>query len=48
MENMNIAQVYKAAEVLREVARHPKLIGPTQLSDSSEVYLKPENLQVTG
>lgn len=48
MENMNIAQVYKAAEVLREVARHPKLIGPTQLSDSSEVYLKPENLQRTG
>ena len=48
MENMNIAQVYKAAEVLREVARHAKLIGPTQLSDSSEVYLKPENLQRTG
>lgn len=48
MEELNIAEVYKAAEVLREVARHPKLIGPTQLNPEAEVYLKPENLQRTG
>lgn len=48
MDSINIAEIYKAAEVLREVARHPKLIGPTQLNPNAEVYLKPENLQRTG
>lgn len=48
MEQINIAEVYKAAEVLRDVARHPKLIGPTALNSEAEVYLKPENLQRTG
>lgn len=47
-EQLNIAEIYKAAEVLRDVARHPKLIGPTQLNSSAEIYLKPENLQRTG
>lgn len=48
MEQINIAEVYKAAEVLRDVARHPKLIGPTSINPEATVYLKPENLQRTG
>ncbi len=43
-----IAEVYNAAKVLQDVARHPKLIGPTKLNPKAEVYLKPENLQYTG
>ena len=34
--------------VLKDVARHPKIIGPTALSDKCSIYLKPENLQHTG
>jgi len=48
MQQISISEVYKAAEVLRDVARHPKLIGPTPLNPEAEVYLKPENLQRTG
>lgn len=45
---LTIAEVYNAAKVLQDVARHPKLIGPTKLNPEAEVYLKPENLQYTG
>ena len=45
---LTIAEVYNAAKVLQDVARHPKLIGPTKLYPEAEVYLKPENLQYTG
>lgn len=48
MEEITINEVYKAAEVLKDVARHPKLIGPTNLNKNAEIYLKPENLQRTG
>lgn len=45
---LKISEVYKAAKVLQDVARHPKLIGPTKINRSAEIYLKPENLQHTG
>lgn len=45
---IEISEVYKAAKVLQDVARHPKLIGPTRLNPNAKVYLKPENLQHTG
>lgn len=45
---LDIAEVYRAAEVLQNVARHPKLIGPTRLNHKAEIFLKPENLQHTG
>lgn len=48
MNELNIGEIYRAQMVLRDVARHPKIIGPTQLSDRCEIYLKPENLQHTG
>lgn len=47
-EQLEISEVYRAAQVLRDVARHPRLIGVTRLNPESEVYLKPENLQHTG
>lgn len=48
MSELTIGEVYRAQMVLKDVARHPKIIGPTTLSDSCRIYLKPENLQHTG
>ena len=48
MSTLEISEIYKAQHVLKDVARHPKIIGPTELSRDCEVYLKPENLQYTG
>lgn len=48
MADLNIAEVYRAAEVLKNVARHPKLVGVTKFIPNAQVYLKPENLQLTG
>lgn len=48
MAELEIAEIFNAAKVLKDVARHPLLIGPTKLNPESEVYLKPENLQYTG
>lgn len=47
-KKLTIDEVYRAQMVLRDVARHPKIIGPTQLSADCDIYLKPENLQHTG
>jgi len=47
-EILRISEVYKAAKVLQDVARHPKIIGETQLNPDAHVFLKPENLQYTG
>lgn len=48
MEKLNIDEVYRARQVLKDVARHPVIVGPTKLVGDAEVYLKPENLQYTG
>lgn len=48
MAELEIAEVFNAAKVLKEVARHPRLIGVTKLNPDAQVYLKPENLQHTG
>ncbi|MDE5635843.1 MAG: pyridoxal-phosphate dependent enzyme, partial [Muribaculaceae bacterium] len=48
MEELKISEVYRAQQVLKDVARHPRLIGPTNLVKDTQVYLKPENLQHTG
>ena len=48
MSALKISEIYKAQQVLKDVARHPKIIGPTDLSEECTVYLKPENLQYTG
>jgi threonine dehydratase len=48
MSELTIGEIYRAQMVLRDVARHPKIIGPTEIAGNCQVYLKPENLQLTG
>lgn len=48
MDQLNISEVFNAAKVLNDVARHPLMIGVTRLNPNAQVYLKPENLQHTG
>ncbi len=45
---LTLDKVYHAAYVLKEVVRRTDLIPANHLHPNSEVYLKPENLQVTG
>ncbi|MCH5244901.1 MAG: threonine ammonia-lyase [Muribaculaceae bacterium] len=46
--NLELSDIYDAARVLKEVVRHPRLIGETSLNPDAHIYLKPENLQYTG
>lgn len=48
MQELDISEVFRAREVLKEVANETRIIGPTKLADYCQVYLKPENLQLTG
>ncbi len=45
---LNIAKIYDAAKVLSKVARKTDLILSKTLLEGSEIYLKSENLQMTG
>lgn len=45
---MTLEKVYNAAKVLSSAARKTDLIHSTKLSGPAEIYLKAENLQVTG
>lgn len=45
---LTLDKVYHAAFVLKEVARRTDLIPAPKLSEDCDVYLKTENLQVTG
>lgn len=48
METININDVYRAKYVLSKVIRNTELIEAPKLNPRANVYLKPENLQVTG
>ncbi len=45
---LQLDAIYKAAHVLKEVVRRTDLIYAPQINPESTVYLKPENLQLTG
>ena len=45
---LTLDKIYHAAYVLRQVARKTDLIAAPNLVDGCELYLKTENLQVTG
>lgn len=45
---LNIAKIYDAAKVLSKVARKTDLILSKTLLEGSDIYLKSENLQMTG
>ena len=40
--------IYKASTVLKDVVRRTQLIPTQKINPEANVYLKPENLQVTG
>lgn len=42
-EQLEISEVYHAAQVLRDVARHPRLIGVTHLNPESQDGIWREN-----
>ncbi len=45
---IEITDVYNAARVLHNVARHTELIGVKRINPESDLYIKPECLQHTG
>lgn len=45
---LEISEIRNAAEVLRDVVRHPHLIAAPKLRPGCPIYLKPECLQFTG
>ncbi len=45
---LDIQEIYNAAEVLKDVARHTELIHAPNINPQADVYIKPENLQLTG
>lgn len=48
MEQVSLEKIREAADVLKSVARQTDMIYAPKLSTRSQVYLKTENLQVTG
>ena len=45
---LTLDKIYHASYVLKDVVRPTDMIHATNLSDDCELYLKTENLQVTG
>ena len=45
---LTLDKVYHAAYVLKDVIRQTDLIHAPKLNPDSEIYLKTENLQITG
>ena len=45
---LSLDSVYRASYVLKEVLRSTELIRAPKLNPESDIYLKPENLQITG
>lgn len=48
MDKLEINEVFNAQRVLSGVARHTALVAAPQVNPEAEVWLKPENLQLTG
>lgn len=45
---LTLDKIYHASYVLKDVIRQTNLVKAPNISDDCEVYLKPENLQITG
>ena len=45
---MNLDELYKARYVLNGIIRRTDLVQAPRLNPDADIYLKPENLQVTG
>lgn len=45
---LELSEIYRAATILKNVARHTELIETKKINPSAKIYIKPENLQYTG
>lgn len=45
---LNMQEVYRASYVLKPIIRETLLIPSTKVREGSQIFIKPENLQVTG
>ena len=45
---LNLDELYKARYVLSKILRRTELVHAPKLNPESDIYLKPENLQITG
>ena len=45
---LTLDKIYHASYVLKDVIRHTHIVKASAITDECEVYLKPENLQITG
>ena len=45
---LTLDKIYHAAYVLKDVVRHTELVKAPTINPNADIYLKPENLQVTG
>ena len=45
---VNLDEFYKARYVLSKILRRTDLVHAPKLNPESDIYLKPENLQITG
>lgn len=48
MEKLSIKEIYSATYVLKPIIRHTNLISAPLMRPGCDIYIKPENLQVTG
>ena len=48
VQMLTLDKIYHASYVLKDVIRHTHIVKAEGISDDCEVYLKPENLQITG
>lgn len=48
MAQLDISDIFHAAETLKPVVRHTQLIAAPRINTKSQIYLKTENLQFTG
>lgn len=48
LPRLEISEIYRAAAVLRDVARHTKLMAMPLINPDVPLYIKPENMQHTG
>ena len=45
---LSLDELYKARFVLSKILRRTELVRARQMNNDSEIYFKPENLQITG
>ena len=45
---LTLDKIYHASYVLKDVIRPTHLVRASGITDDCDVYLKPENLQITG